>query len=202
MRAQSEKKSPAKRAAAQRQPQCIRQRSRLIFPPAPSSPAPHFTRFFPGPLPHLPCKSCALKLLRTLFRSLRSFFAFASFVFKRLHALLQKHPGGGVPLRQLCALCDSALSLAVDVPTLCFHTLTNCPLTPIDLQTSLFHALTNCFFRNSFGFTSMQIAGDVTPSLPSMLRPQQLASRLPARNSRSRTRLSTLNCSTTSLPQC
>jgi hypothetical protein len=61
-----------------------------------------------------------------------------SFAIKQIQTLCTKHPGWGIPLRQLRVLCVSALSLLVDSLILCFH------------------GVTNPFFRNSFIFTSMQ----------------------------------------------
>ena len=69
---QSEKESPAS-PRTQRQPQCTRQRSLMIFPTAWPSPSQRFSHFFLAAAPCLPCKPCVLRLLRTLFLSLHSF---------------------------------------------------------------------------------------------------------------------------------
>ena len=47
--------------------------------------------------------------------------------------------------------------------SLCFHKLANCPSPVIDLEILYFHALANRSFDKAFVFSSIQIAGGVTP---------------------------------------
>jgi len=73
--------------------------------------------------------------------SFAAFSALPSFVFSHLQPLSQKHPGWGVHLPRLGALCVSALSLAIDFLPLSFH------------------AVTNPSSRKCFVFTSIQNPG-------------------------------------------
>ena len=75
-----------------------------------------------------------------LLNSLASLFTARSLYFQQLAASFCQNRGVWVPLRQLRALCASALSFALDLLAFCFHT------------------LMNCFFRNPLVFTSIQIA--------------------------------------------
>src|ERR1700730_4537387 len=59
---------------------------------------------------------------------------------------------------------DSGPRSALFSPFLCFHKLANCPSHWIDLEIHCFHALASCYFRKCFVFTSIPVAGCVSPS--------------------------------------
>src|SRR5882757_2565444 len=117
----------------------------MIFPPAWPSPSQRFTHFFLAAAPCLPCNSCVLRLLRTLFLSLRSFRR-SPRLFSIACGLFLQNTGGGVPLRHLRALRASALSFAVILWPVLFHPLTNPSSPRIDLQHSLFSCTCKSLF--------------------------------------------------------
>ena len=64
-------------------------------------------------------KSRPFSCLQPLCRLFALFSTLVRFVFNSLQPLFQNTRGGGVPLRQLCALCASTLSFAVCFPPRC-----------------------------------------------------------------------------------
>ena len=106
----------------------------MIFPPAWPSPSQRFTHFFLAAAPCLPCNSCVLRLLRTLFLSLHSFRRLPR-LFSIACGLFVQNTGG------VGYLCDISAPRGPRLPFLSplyFHQLTNPSSSRIDLQHSLF----------------------------------------------------------------
>jgi hypothetical protein len=100
-----------------------------------------FRPSFSPPLNLFPRSPRAISPLSTAFTPNRSLTPLST-------AFTQTHRGVGVSLRQLSALCVSALSVAVISLALCFHN------------------LMNCFSRNPFIFTTIRIARACHPLWP------------------------------------